>query len=714
MLGGPAGAAGGGYLGGKYGDKLLGPLGGGDPLGDFLGGGPGLSTPQKSDFQYSGKDEGYFQNRGEQLYGRAPVQANLDQFNQSRQLGMQSRQGIDAQMKRIGALANDEKASQAYWQMKAGGAQNMMQALALARSGGGSGAAQGAALRQAQMGNMQAGQGLNQQIGMMRAQEVAQANQQMAGLAAQQRAFDLQAAGLDAQTAMQQAQLELGSQQMGMQGLLGMYGLGQNAAALDQKGGMEYWKTLLGAEAAQAQAAAQQKAGLMGAGAAMGSAAILAPAMSDENAKMSITPIGGQLGMQFGQQPMLFGQPLQSNQVSSGITGKMNVAPIPDYRSAGGTVIQNPGQPAIRTAGGMQMDPGNAGEAIGKAYDAKAKSDYSRGMWAYDMSQKIGQAVGSAYRPAPFQGLAEPEQYLPTISDARAKKLEDENARLKVRVDATDSLLGQLRGAAMGPPVAQRFGEAVGTAPAMRHLPVPQVPAFQPRNELEAAQYGNRWLEQNRADAMRDAAAQEQYRKEVQAQQDALAYNQALAGQTDAMQDYRAQGGTVTSDESAKRLRGMLDSATDRLLQYEDAYGPIESRASAAFGAGHDGVTRPGPRPLAAQARAIPAYSWQYDPQHAAQANVKNGQPPNAPFGQMQKVGPMAQDLQRIPALRGAVSPGPDGMLQVDGGQAAMTGLSMVGDVARQAAEQEERLRRLEQMYPKNIDDPSMFWGPGF
>src|SRR4026208_781702 len=126
MLGGPAGAAGGGYLGGKYGDKLPG-LSGHDPIGDFLGSGPGLSRPDKGDFAYKGQNEGYFQNRGEQLYGRAPVQANLDQYNQSRGLGMQSRGDIGNQIATLRNLAKDDQASAAYLQMKAGGNQNMSQ-----------------------------------------------------------------------------------------------------------------------------------------------------------------------------------------------------------------------------------------------------------------------------------------------------------------------------------------------------------------------------------------------------------------------------------------------------------------------------------------------------------------------------------------------------------------------------------------------------------
>jgi hypothetical protein len=720
--------------GAKQADKL-GILGYGEKLlGGLFGGGSGLSTPNKGDFSYGGMGEGGFQSLGQQLYGRAPVQANLDQFNQSRGLGMQSRGDIGNQISTLRNLANDEKASQAYWQMKAGGNQNMTQALALARAGGGSGASQGAALRQAQMGNMAAGQQLNQQVGMMRAQETAAANQQISGLMAQQRAMDLQASGLDAQTAMQQAQLELGSQQLGQQGLLGMYGLGQNAAALEQKGLSDYWKTLLGAEAAQMQAKNQGLSALVGGGAALGAAFL-----SDEQTKMNVMPI---YGSPLGTNPMA----TAGGPVGSGAEMKQNIVPF-------GT----PGQPQITTGGAMTM-PTQTGVAMGNMYDAQEAADKQA------FRDRFGQAstIFSAFQP---QGqvdtsIQDPANYLPTISDARAKELSTENAALR-------SQLGQMQLAIeQGKPYvpksaaqAQQYGErwvqnkkaeALGDNPRMPmtrrgeiQQAIEQGQRFMPRDAGEAALYGQLWKANKSLEAgvapppMYDVTSKPRPGVlRVESSQPVSEYDQARLAQT------------TTSDENAKRLRGMLDAAENRLIAYEDMFGALP-RATGntdewAQRAGESSGIRPqsldmaqGPRPMAAragridpitveniprgsyplakQAAAIPSAAWNYDPQHAAQANVKNGQPPDAPFGRMQKTGPMAQDLLRVPATRGAVMQGPDGMLQVDGGQVAMSGLGMIGDLARQNAELEERLRRIERSGTavKNIDDPAMWWDSG-
>lgn len=619
--------------GAKQADKL-GILGYGEKLlGGLFGGGSGLSTPTKSDFSYGGTGEAAFQGWGNALYNRPAVQADLGQFNESRGLGMQSRQGIEQQIGHLRQLANDPGKSQAAMQMKAGGAQNMMQALALARSGGGSGAAQGANLRAAQMGNMQAGQTLNQQTGIMRAQEIAQANQQIGQMQMQQRAFDLQSAGLDAQTAMQQAQLELGSQQLGQQGLLGMLGLGQNASALEQKGMTDYWKTLLGAEAAQMQAKQQGLSALVGGGAALGAAFL-----SDEQTKMNVTPI---YGSPIGASPMQ----TAGMQVGSGAEMKQNIVPF-----------GMPGQPQISTGGGGMVMPQATGQAMGNMY-AEQEAAEKQGF-----RDRFGKAstIFAAFQPRGqiSTQLADPADYL-TMSDARAKKLEVENANLRAALDFSQSFVAPEPAA----PRQMKMGTTATAQPrlmeaAMRARPQPVV------GRPVSVTYGT---------------------------------------------PAQVPMHVVASDENAKQLRGMLDSATDRLLQYESAYGPIESRASAETSpywtqqAGERSGTRApsmdfdrGPRPLAAQAQMIPAAEWSYDPPHAAQANVKNGLPPDHPFGQARKTGPMAQEIAQIPALSGAVMQGPDGMLQVDGGQAAMTGLSMIGDVARQSAEQEERLRRVE------------------
>jgi len=302
----------------------------------------------------------------------------------------------------------------------------------------------------------------------------------------------------------------------------------------------------------------------------------------------------------------------------------------------------------------------------------------------------------------------------------------------------------------------------------MRHLPMPQRSDAKAavHDELGAAQYGAKWLEANRQAAMRDAAAAKAYQEQTAAAQADLARRQGMYTQSGPInenylygtpmpnpQAYQPGGviapgpampppgpQPVASDENAKRLRGMLDAAEGRLLKYEDTFGALPrgtgntpywaQQTAERSGAPQSLDIEQGPRPMAArhplatQAAAIPAAAWEYDPQHAVQANIKNGQPPDGAFGRMQKTGPMAQDLLRVPATRGAVMQGPDGMLQVDGGQVAMSGLGMIGDLARQNAEQEERLRQLERMgivgrraaqgsAPKNIDDAAMWWDSG-
>ncbi len=723
--------------GAKTADKL-GLLSGIESL--FGGGGSSISQPKKSDFGYGGQGEGFFQSTGQALYNRAPVQANLDQFNQSRGLGMQSRGDIGNQISTLRNLTKDDQASAAYRQMQAGGQQNMSQALALARAGGGSGASQGAALRQAQMGNQTAGAQLNQQTGIMRAQENAQANQQISGLMAQQRAMDLQASGLDAQTAMQQAQLELGSQQMGMQGMLGMYGLGQNAAALEQKGLTDYWKTLLGAEVAQNQANQQGMSALIGGGAALG-----AGLLSDEQAKMNIAPIGGQLGQHFGAQPMMFGLPVQNyGQVSSGITGKMNVQPIPDFRSV------QPAQPMAQSSGPQRTfgGYGPVAEASPDQQDAADKAGFQ------DRFSKAA-SIYAAFQPqgGSLAAIQDPANYLQTVSDARAKKLETENSFLRERLGEMGKVMS-VGGGAVSPLIPKAVDMAQSQLPAgqMRRLPMPPRPDPKAavKDEAGAAEYGAKWLESNRVDAMRDAAAAQAYQARNAQAQAQLADRQRMYAQTGPVNENMLFGTplampqrppgpvAVTSDEASKAKIAQLEGVIAGLSgneggRYMDLDAESESLPGPLGGPSWDtfaSVNRPRPaparHPLAEQATAVPAHEWEYKPEQAAQANVKNGLPPGDPFGRARKTGATAQELARIPATAGAVMRGPDGMLAIDGGQLSMTNLSMIGDVARQQAEQEERLRRMEEAraghagraasgaapaYP--IDDPAYFWGSG-
>ena len=672
-VGGPPGALVGAGIGGLGGGGLGLP----DPLGDMFGMKSKLSTPNKDDFKYKGMAEGGFQSIGQQMYDRAPVQANLAQANESRALGMQSREGITDMQKRLGALVNDDKASAAYRQMQAGGDQNMRQALALSRSAGGTGGAQGAALRQAQMGNTVAGQQLNQQTGIMRAQETAQANAQLAGLATQQRTLDLQAQGLDAQTAMQQAQLELGSQQLGTQGLLGMYGLGQNAAGLEQKGSSDYWKTLLGAEAAQMQAEAQAKAGLMGGIGAIGGGLIAGGVFSDVSAKTNIVPQG---------------TPAQ--------------------------VFGMPGQPQITTGNGGMVTP--SANLPGTQSDLDAMSA-QRGMQGFNAAQNIYQAFQP--KGPGMTGMRPVESYLPSLgftdSDARAKTLQTENDALKYAMAA---MSGGLRPAAQGgmqrglPAAAPRVQAATASVPRVR----PMTGAEQKELDwaVEDALAGNFVETEGRVPVRRFPQDQRGvytgvpgpaavYRMPEPAVADALRLAEQKVAQPPAMTD---------SDEKSKQriqeLEGMVASLAGNpggryvdLDAQEDptaaevarparARGIEPRQANVRFDLGQDAP--PFRSGFEQQLAAVPNYTWQYDDEHAVKTNAKAGLPADAPFGFEPKTGPMAQDLQRLPALRGAVTPGPDGLLQIDGGQVAMTTLAGLGEVTRHAADLEERLRGLE------------------
>jgi hypothetical protein len=178
------------------------------------------------------------------------------------------------------AMLEGKQPSVAEQQMRAGIGQSIQAQMAAANSARG-GVAQSAALRNAQgmAGDMQM-QGV-QQSGMLRAQEQQNAAQGYGGLLAQQRAAELQAMGLSQEQAIAQAENEmrqralndamtqsyLGAETSTMGGLYG---------GLVEQRGQEYGKYASdsAAAAAQAQADAQNRAGLYGAAATAGSALI--------------------------------------------------------------------------------------------------------------------------------------------------------------------------------------------------------------------------------------------------------------------------------------------------------------------------------------------------------------------------------------------------------------------------------------------------------
>lgn len=749
------GAGGGALFGGPFG-AAIGGVGGGviGGLDLFGGGGGGYTSPSKADFHYKGLNEGQLTNRGEQLYAqnRMSGQTDLDRFRQSRA-------AMQAQAANFGRLAASQNPydSAALSAIRQGQDQSLANALALAGSAQGGAAGQAAALRAAQQQQGVSSMQANQAGAIARAQEVQ-------ALLGQQAQLTAAGAGLDTQTAMQQFGL-------GQQGMLGLYGMGQNASALEQKGMADYWKTLLGAEAASNQAAAQEKAALLGGIATVG-AGYLGATGSDENAKVGIMPIGGwqpqpatgweqtyapgmqpavsdvnsknaitpQPGIGVGAQAGLFGLPDQSGQPlglnaqrqQAGLSNAITPAPAanlsstpgfdPNIRS-NGRLNANPADPTSwYAAQGMAprhrsaLDPGPTRYFDESMYGGGWKSQQAQAPTLDVLPSNNYAGAGSYGETARLLAMQQAGQGpdvtgQPSLSDARAKKLETENTYLKAMLNP-----------------ATATGEAVGAAvrplarPQMRHLPLPTSRLGRaevsfpgdPKSELEAERQGKAWYEARKAEALSDYLKQQEYLKQVQ---------QARAERDIAEQGHGVITGNpdpsyvgpakplpifaqpmpleVTSDEKSKqyisKLEGMIASMSGA-SGFMDADQPGRS----AVGRMPD-VER---HPLAAQAAAVPVAEWSYDAPHAVQANLKNGLPPNDPFGQERKTGPMAQSLQQVPALRGSVMRGPDGMLSVDGGQVAMSSLGMLSDVARQTQEQEERLRRLEKMsgkvkYPK-------------
>lgn len=284
-------------------------------------------------------------------------------------------------------------------------------------------------------------------------------------------------------------------------------------------------------------------------------------------------------------------------------------------------------------------------------------------------------------------GIAQIAMGLGMLSDEGTKKevrdLTDENAALR------------------------RTMSKAGTT-VLRHLPLPGSQPFVPRDEAEAAEYGRRWTERNQREMNRDLRDVIEFRKrKVDAD---AALRRAEAGRRTTTTVYDAQLepppghpddvllGHV-SDVMAKDLLGLEElpgriaagrtdypalrqpGSVGRLpdLTEEDlellARGPTAGAAS-----GH---------PLSRDFSAIPAHSWKYKEPWAEEANVTRGLPPGDEYGRRRQVGPMAQDLERVPATRHAVKEGPDGVKRVDAGRLTMTNTAAIGDLSRRLDELE-------------------------
>lgn len=618
-------------------------------------------NPNKKNFEYTGKGEDYYLGKAGQKI--PTVKADLGQYNQSRGMQLQSRGQLDSQMQLLGKLATDPAYSQGATQLKAGQAANFQQSLALARSGGGA-AQQAAAMRGAMQANTAANANTNLQAGMVRSQEAQAFAAQRGQLLMQQRAMDLQAAGLDAQTAMQQAQLELGSNQLNVQREMGLYGLSQNAAGMQQKGYMGYEGVKSGnymaAQLANAQIDAQRDASLVGMAGAVG---------------------GGLLAF-------------------SDVRGKTEIAPSSTTARA-----ENEYVAALPTTG----------QRLGGS------------LMQYGIGQMQGSAQPAAINPSSFLNY---QQNL-EVSDARAKKLESENAALR------DALSG-MRAALEAPPPARPMMRSASApaASAVRAAAYRVTPQAESRPMTAAEQKELDWAIED-ADAGKFSEMQGQTMgqwhpglpRNVEVIPPAYAQNAARVG------EQRAAGvaPTVVSDEQAKDViaairqrahEGEPGGETAAFLQRarERMSGDQEKKLDhALLSAGLDRIEREavvdgGAPPLQAgrtnvarfddvpqgvpetvqEAAAVPNFSWRYKPKQAVEKNLKLGLPPTAPQGFARHKTPMAQGMEQNPLYAPAVVTGPDGLKRVDSGTVSMANAGVISDLSRFAQEQEERIRRLE------------------
>lgn len=110
--------------------------------------------------------------------------------------------------------------------------------------------------------------------------------------------------------------------------------------------------------------------------------------------------------------------------------------------------------------------------------------------------------------------------------------------------------------------------------------------------------------------------------------------------------------------------------------------------------------------PLTEQMAAVPASSWNYDPQHAQESNARLGLPPNSQHGSQTQVSPTAQQLERVPVTKGAVFEDRTGLKNVDTGQLALTNTAAIGEMSR-------RLKELEAQKDAEFDQINKSRGKG-
>jgi hypothetical protein len=218
-------------------------------------------------------------------------QTNISQDYQGGQALAQQQGDWNSYLKQVALGKAGPSAAQL--QMQQGTDQAIQAQAAMANSARGGGSTGNLAAYQAAQRGQQLEQQNVQQTGILRAQEQQQAMGQYQQGLAQQRAQQLQQQGLSAQEAIQQANLEMQNRQTSIQGQLGSEALANQAEAAQLHAGESEEQLKQQTSAQNANTNQQNATGIIGT--AMMAAGALA-ALSDEDMKMNVMPIGESSG----------------------------------------------------------------------------------------------------------------------------------------------------------------------------------------------------------------------------------------------------------------------------------------------------------------------------------------------------------------------------------------------------------------------------------
>lgn len=279
----------------------------GDTVSDIMGGQDDYyqATPKTDLGKYDYGDSrgaNTWMGAGDVAQGRNAAQINGAAAGQMRDYALGSRGASADALSMMGGAARGEAPSVAMQQLQMGRDQSLQNSMAMANSvrGGGANLAASQMAAQRQQGEMM-GQ-VNQQAAQLRAGEMATARQQYGQMASAQRAQDLQAQGLDFQSAQAQAQMEQQQHGLNDQYSMGLYGLGQHSADQSQMGGIKGQEDMSGNQLAAGQinagvAGINAGASAQGGSQALGTAAGLAGGMmmmSDARLKTGVHSVGGE------------------------------------------------------------------------------------------------------------------------------------------------------------------------------------------------------------------------------------------------------------------------------------------------------------------------------------------------------------------------------------------------------------------------------------